>query len=136
MLLWNLYNNEALTACMYRVLLEKDKGNQDNWYDFMFANAITSIYLADRELRRFSAIGVVQKEYVSNSYFQLQTTIGADPKEQLEAVCRKLQSAGFWSKLNADEKAFRSSLSSIALSNGRSMQRPDKCSRCFFSRSS
>lgn len=117
MILWNMYKNEALTACMYRVLQEKDKGNQDSWYDFIFSNAITSVYQADRELHRFSAIGVVQKEYVSGSYFQLQTLLEQIPREQLEAVCRKLQNAGFWSKLNADEKAFKTMLGNIALTS-------------------
>ena len=28
-MIWNLYNNDALTACIYRILLEKDKGNTD-----------------------------------------------------------------------------------------------------------
>lgn len=117
-MLLNLYKNEAYTPCMYRVLLEKDKGNQDEWYDFILASAITRIYQADRELHRFEAIGVAPKEYVSTSYFQLQTMLEQIPRENLEALCRKLQSAGFWSKLNADEKGFKTFIGNIALSSG------------------
>ena len=116
-LLINMLKNEAFTPCIYRVLLEKDKGNQDEWYDFLLASAVTRIYQADRELHRFEAIGVAPKEYVSTNYFQLQTMLEQIPRENLEALCRKLQSAGFWSRLSADEKGFKSFISNIALTS-------------------
>jgi hypothetical protein len=115
MLLWNLYKNEALTACLYRVMQEKDRGNPDEWYDFMFSNALTSLYHADRELHRFSSIGVVPKEYVSPHYYQLQTLLEQIPRENLELLCRKIQAAGFWSRLSADEKSFKTFITNMAL---------------------
>lgn len=117
-LLLNMYKNEAYTPCIYRVLLEKDKGTQDEWYDFMLASAVTRIYQADRELHRFEAIGIAPKEYVSTNYFQLQTMLEQIPRENLEALCRRLQSAGFWSRLSTDEKGFKTFISNIALTSG------------------
>lgn len=114
-LIWNLYNNEAITPCIYRILQEKGKGNQDEWYDFMLFNAFTSLNFSDRELHRFSTIGIVQKEYVSTNYYQLQTLLEQIPRDQLEAVCRQLATAGFWSKLGAEEKDFKTFLTRIAL---------------------
>lgn len=113
--MWNSYNNNALTTCLYRILLERDKGNQDPWYDFMFSNVISGLYYADRELHRFASIGVVPKEYVSADYFKLQTLFEQVPRENLEAICRKLQNASFLSKLTADEKSFRKFMGIISL---------------------
>ena len=44
MLIWNLFDNEALTACLYRILIEKDSGNKDEWYDFMVYNVFFWCY--------------------------------------------------------------------------------------------
>ncbi|MBS1564509.1 MAG: M48 family metalloprotease, partial [Bacteroidetes bacterium] len=81
MQLWNMYNNGSLTPCLYRILLEKDKGNTDAWYDFMVSNIINGLYYADKELHRFGAIGVIPKEYISRSYYELQTMLEQIPRE-------------------------------------------------------
>ena len=65
MLIWNLYDDNMLTTCLYRVLMEKDKGNTDVWYDFMIHNIFASLVRADKQLNRFNAIGVLKKEYIS-----------------------------------------------------------------------
>ncbi|MGN6418524.1 MAG: M48 family metalloprotease [Pseudobacter sp.] len=114
-LIWYLFNNEALTACIYRIFQEKDKGNTDVWLDFMLYNAMSSLNLADRDMRRFAAIGIVQKEYVSTHYFALQTMMEQVPRQNLEIICRKLGAASFWNQVQPDEKAFRRFMAAIAI---------------------
>jgi hypothetical protein len=38
MLIYNLFDDMSLTACLYRVFEEKDKGKADSWYDFMVSS--------------------------------------------------------------------------------------------------
>ena len=57
MLIWNLYQNMALTPCLYRIMLEKDKGAKDEWYDFMVDNVFVGLFFADKQLHRFNAAG-------------------------------------------------------------------------------
>jgi hypothetical protein len=80
MLIWNMYSNMSLTPCLYRIFMEKDNGNTDEWYDFMIHNIITGLYYADREMHRFNAIGVTQKEAVSRDYYELQTMLEQIPR--------------------------------------------------------
>ncbi|MBO9200648.1 MULTISPECIES: M48 family metalloprotease [Niastella] len=115
MLIWNMYSNMSLTPCLFRILLEKDKGNTDEWYDFMLYNIITGLYYSDREMHRFNAIGVVQKEYISKDYYELQTLLEQIPREQLEQYCKTLQAAGFWKNMPASEKAMKNLMSTLAL---------------------
>lgn len=115
MLIWNMYSNMSLTPCLYRILLEKDRGNTDAWYDFMINNIITGLYFADRELNRFNAIGVTQKEYISKNYYELQNMLEQIPREQLEQYCKAFQNAGFWRSMPATEKALKSLLYTLAL---------------------
>ncbi len=75
------------------------------WYDFMVHNIITGLYYSDREMRRFNAIGVTQKEYISKDYYELQTMLEQIPREQLEQYCKLIQGAGFWNNMQASEKA-------------------------------
>lgn len=115
MLIWNMYSNMSLTPCLFRILLEKDKGNTDEWYDFMLHNIITGLYFADREMHRFNAIGVIQKEYISKDYYELQTALEQIPREQLEQYCKTLQGASFWKDMPASEKALKGLLYTLSL---------------------
>jgi hypothetical protein len=105
--IWNSFKNQALTACLYRVLLEKDKGNTDAWLDFMAYNALNQLYYADRKLNRFNAINVAQKELISEDYYQLQNLLEQIPREQLEQICKKLQQASFWNAMSSDAKELK-----------------------------
>lgn len=115
MLIWNMYSNMSLTPCLYRILMEKDKGTTDEWYDFMIHNIITGLYYADRELHRFNAIGVTQKELISRDYYELQTMLEQIPRDQLEQYCKVIQDAGFWKTMPSGEKALKTFLYTLAL---------------------
>jgi hypothetical protein len=115
MLLWNLYSSVSLTPCLYRILLIKDKGNTDTWYDFMLSNIFAGLYYSDRMLNRFNAIGVMQKEYISKEYYALQTLLEQIPRESLVQTCKILQDEGFWRNLPAAEKDMRTLVFTLAL---------------------
>jgi hypothetical protein len=115
MLIWNMYNNNNLTACLYRILLEKDKGMTEEWYDFMLYDVFAGLFYADRELMRFSAIGVTPKEYISKDYYGLQTMLEQMPREDLEQYCKILQNEGFWKNTTPDERALKKFLGDLAL---------------------
>ncbi|WP_143305408.1 M48 family metalloprotease [Chitinophaga vietnamensis] len=113
MLIWNIYCNGYMTAAMYRILLEKDKGNSDVWYDFMFHNVIAGLYFADKELNRFNAISVKPKEYISKNYYELQTMFEQMPREKLEEYYKTTQQLAFWGNVAGQEKAFKSFLHTL-----------------------
>lgn len=113
MLIWNMFDNQALTACLYRIMLEKDKGNKDEWYDFMMHNVISGLYYSDRQLSRFNAIGVTQKEYISKDYYELQTMLEQIPREKLEQYCKSLSNSEFWQKMPSDAKGLKSFMYSL-----------------------
>jgi hypothetical protein len=131
MLIWNMYSNMSLTPCLYRILLEKDKGNTDEWYDFMINNIISGLYFADRELHRFNAIGVTQKEYISKDYYELQTMLEQIPREQLEQYCKLIQNAGFWKSMPSEEKALKGLLYTLALDPDNSDNNKSKAAKEF-----
>ena len=115
MLLWNLYSSVNLTPCLYRILLQKDKGNTDTWYDFMLSNIFAGLYYSDRMLNRFNAIGVMQKEYISRDYYSLQTLLEQIPRESLMQTCKILQDEGFWKNMPTAEKSLKSFVFTLAL---------------------
>jgi hypothetical protein len=115
MQLWNMYCNMNLTPCLYRILLEKDKGNTDEWYDFMVYNIFTGLFYADKELHRFSAIGVIPKEYTSKDYYALQTLLEQMPRESMEQYCKTLLGAGFWNKMSRNETGMKNFMHMLAL---------------------
>jgi hypothetical protein len=131
MLIWNMYSNMSLTPCLYRILLEKDKGNTDEWYDFMINNIISGLYFADRELHRFNAIGVTQKENISKDYYELQTMLEQIPREQLEQYCKLIQNAGFWKSMPSEEKALKGLLYTLALDPDNSDKNKSKAAKEF-----
>jgi hypothetical protein len=115
MLIWNMYYNTQLTQCLYRIFLQKDKGNTDKWYDFMVNNIFAALNYSDRELRRFAAVGVVPKEYISRNYYELQTMLEQMPRESLEQYCKGFQNEGFWSALPPAERALKNLMYTLAL---------------------
>lgn len=108
MIIWNLFDNQSLTACLYTILLEKDKGHMDEWYDFMIHNIFAGLFYSDKQLNRFNAIRVVPKEYISKDYYELQNMLEQMPKESLEQYCKEMNNLTFWQKMPQDAKAFKS----------------------------
>ena len=115
MIIWNMFSNSNLTACLYRVFVEKDKGKTDTWYDFMVSNIFSGLYYADKQLHRFSSIGVMKKEYISKTYYELQSMLEQMSTENLSAYCSSLQSHTFWKNLSTDEKALKTLMYSLTL---------------------
>jgi Zn-dependent protease with chaperone function len=113
MMLWNMYDDLNLTACLYSIWLEKDRGRTDGWYDFMVYSIFTGLYFQDRELQRFNAIGIKPKEYISRDYYHLQTMLEQMPAENLRQYCTILQQAGFWAQRQDDEKAMGKLLAAL-----------------------
>jgi len=114
MVIWNTYMNMDLTACLYRILQEKDKGNKDVWYDFMVYNVFGGLCYNDKELHRFNAIGITPKEYISKDYYQLQNMLEQMPRESLQQYFTTLQSADFWKRAPDDEKALKNIMYTLA----------------------
>jgi hypothetical protein len=131
MLLWNLYSSGSLTHCLYRILLQKDQGNTDPWYDFMLSNVFAGLYYSDRELNRFNAIGITQKEYISKDYYALQTLLEQIPRESLVESCRILRDEGFWKTLSPAEKDMRTLVFTLALDPDNSDKNKARAARMF-----
>ncbi|HEV7620825.1 MAG TPA: M48 family metalloprotease [Flavisolibacter sp.] len=107
MIIWNIFDNQNLTACLYRILLEKDKGNKDEWYNFMIHNIFAGLYYSDNQLNRFNSIKVTSKEYISRQYYELQTMLEQMPKENLETYYTNLGTQVFWQKMPSDARALK-----------------------------
>lgn len=107
MIIWNIFDNRNLTACLYRILLEKDKTGNDKWYDFMVYNIFAALFYADNELNRFNAINITSKEYISQEYYELQNMLEQIPRENLYQYCKNLTARQFWQELSSDEKALK-----------------------------
>jgi hypothetical protein len=110
-----MYDNMNLAACLYRILLEKDKGTPDEWYNFMIYNIFNGLYYNDKQLHRSIAIGVVPKEFISKDYYALQNFLQQVPAEDLLKYCTTLQSAGFWNPRPTDERALKSLMAALAI---------------------
>jgi hypothetical protein len=133
MLIWNLYTSVDLTPCLYRILLEKDKGNKDPWYDFMVSNIFYSLFYSDRQLNRFNAIGIMPKEYISRDYYGLQTTLEQMPRETLKQYCETFRNEAFWSSLAGPEKGLKELLYTLALDPDDSERNKAKAAHAFAS---
>lgn len=131
MMLWNMFNNMSLTPCLYRILLEKDNGKSDVWYDFMIHNIFTGLFYADRELKRFNAIGIVPKEYVSKEYYELQTLLEQFPRDRLEQFCKSLQSAPFWNNIAVPEKSLKQFFYTLAFDPDNSDKNKSRAAKVF-----
>lgn len=123
MLIWNLYTSGTLTPCLYRILLEKDKGIKDPWYDFMVSNIFFGLYYADRQLNRFNAIGIIPKEYISRDYYSLQTLLEQIPRESLRQSCETFRKGAFWTSLPGAENNFRDLMDFMALNTDETNQK-------------
>lgn len=106
-LIWNLYDNLSLTECLYRIFLEKDKGNMDPWYDFMTYNVLSGLYYSNKQLNRFNAIGIKSKEFISKNYYELQNLLEQIPADKLEELIKTGSNAAFWNNLPADAKGMK-----------------------------
>jgi Zn-dependent protease with chaperone function len=113
MIIWNMYDNLDLTACLYRVLLEKDKGNADVWYDFMMHNIFAGLYYSDKKLNRFNAIGIKPKEYISKSYYELQNMLEQMPVDNLVQFYKSSYNQNFWLNMPAESKGLKTLMSAI-----------------------
>jgi len=98
---------------LYRILLEKDKGDVDPWYDFMLHNVVAGLYYSDKQLNRFNAIGIIPKEYISKDYYELQNMLEQIPKPSLEQYFSSIQKLDFWSSMPGDAKALKSLMFSL-----------------------
>jgi hypothetical protein len=133
MAIWSLYTSDALTPCLYQILLEKDKGDKDPWYDFMLSNIFAGLYYADRQLNRFNAIGIMPKEYISRDYYALQTMLEQIPRGNLMQSCKTLQDQGFWNSLPPDEKDLKSLMFTLALDPDISVKNKERAAKSFSS---
>ncbi|MBS1605136.1 MAG: M48 family metalloprotease [Bacteroidetes bacterium] len=131
MMIWDLYSTTNLTECLYRILLLKDKGYKDPWYDFMAGNIFSGLYYADRELARFNAIGIVQKELISKDYYALQTMLEQIPRDNLRQYCQDMHSQAFWR--SNDEKDLGTLLNTLALDPDNSDKNKDRAAHAFSS---
>ena len=114
MVIWDLFDEMSLTACLYSIWQEKDRGRTDGWYDFMVYSIFAGLYFEDQELHRFSAIGIKPKEYISKDYYHLQTLMEQLPAENLRQYCIVLQQAAFWEQRPDDEKDMEKFLSALS----------------------
>ena len=108
-----MFDNLNLTACLYRILLQKDNGSKDEWYDFMMFNIFSGLYYSDKQLNRFNAIGVKPKEFISKDYFELQSMLEQMPKESLGQYCSQLKNIPSWNNMSSDAKAFKILMSTL-----------------------
>lgn len=113
MLIWNLFDNQDLTQCLYRVLQQKDKGDTNAWYDMMVYDIFSGLFYADKQLSRFNAIGLIQKEYISKDYYALQNMLEQMPRETLEQYCKQLNNQSFWQGTTPDARALKSLFSTL-----------------------
>lgn len=81
----------------------------------MAYNVFAGLCYNDKELRRFIAIGIVPKEFISKDYYQLQTMLEQMPKESLQQYFTALQNAIFWKSTTADEKALKNMMYTLAI---------------------
>jgi len=131
MMIWDLYSTTNLTECLYRILLLKDRGYKDPWYDFMASNIFSGLYYADRELARFNAIGIVQKELISKDYYALQTMLEQIPRDNLRQYCQDMHGQAFWR--SNDEKDLGALLYTLALDPDNSDKNKDRAAHTFSS---
>ena len=117
-MIWGLFDDMSLTACLYTIFQEKDKGRGDGWYDFMVSSIFSGLYFKDQDLQRFSAIDIKPKEYISKAYYHLQTMLEQMPADNLRQYCSVLQQAAFWNQRPSDEKAMEKFLAALSIAGG------------------
>lgn len=105
-IIWNLFTDASITECMYRILIEKEKTN-DEWYDFMAYNSFFGLIYSTNNFKRFKAIDIKQKEIISKDYFRLQTMLEQISIEDLQKSYNLLKNSAFWSNVDFDAKELR-----------------------------
>ena len=125
MMIWNMFDDMSLTACLYCIWQEKDRGRADGWHDFMVYSIFADLYFHDHELHRFNAIGIKPKEYISKDYYLLQTLLEKVPAEDLREYCTSLRQAAFWGQRPDDEKALGKFLTALPAAG----ENPEKARR-------
>ena len=109
---WNIVNNN-LTASMYRIFLEQDKGNNKVFYENMASLVLNRLYNADKKFERFNAVNVEKKELISSKYFDLQTLFEQIPREKLETICSIELNKPYWQDATADTRSLKIILKTI-----------------------
>lgn len=112
-IIFDLFNDLNLTACLYRLFLDKDNGITDAWYDFMLHDVFFGLWYATNDLNRFNAIKIKPKEYISKSYYQMQTMLEQLTMEEIEKIYNDLAKANFWQQMPADAKAVKDLMQNI-----------------------
>ena len=113
MLIWNIYDNQSLTECLYRILLEKDKGDADPWYEFMMYNVLHGLYYSSMQLNRFNAVGIKPKEYISKDYYELQNFLEQIPSDKLNELCKAASTQQFWNNVPPDARGMKTLFDSL-----------------------
>jgi hypothetical protein len=108
--IWNKIANLELTPALYYIFLEKQKQNTDAWYDLMTSTIFTLLNYAERDLRRFNAVGSRQKEYVAGTYYDLQLALTRMNRESLEKSSATLRQQQYSQSLPAFEKQLAQAL--------------------------
>lgn len=116
-IVWSLFVSNNLTAAMYRVFLEQDKAAKESWHRIAASFILNRMYYEDKQMSRFNAINIKNKEYISSAYYELQNFFEQVPREQLELVCKQELSQGFWQQSTAEDKNLKSIFSSINFSS-------------------
>jgi hypothetical protein len=102
---------------MYRVFLEQDKAAKDSWHRIAASFILNRMYYEDKQMSRFNAINIKNKEYISSAYYELQNFFEQVPREQLELACKQELSQGFWQQSTPEDKSLKTIFSSINFSN-------------------
>jgi len=132
-IIWNLFDNLDLTACLYEILLQKDRGITDEWYDFMMHNVMAGLYYSDKQLNRFHAVGIVPKETVSKDYYELQNMLEQIPKDKLELYYKAFLNQLFWKNLSSDANGLKALMSALNLTTESSDSERSKAAKNFIS---
>ena len=102
-IIWNLFTDASLTACMYRLLIEKEN-TKDYWYDMMVYNTFFGLIHSTNNFKRFKAIDVLQKEFISKDYYRLQTMLEQIAVEDLQKCYNILKNAPFWNNIEIEAR--------------------------------
>lgn len=115
-IIFDLFNDSNLTACIYRIFLDKDNGINDPWYDFILHNIFFGLWYATNDLNRFNVIKIKPKEYISKSYYEVQTMLEQMSAEEIEKIYSDLSKGSFWQQMPADALAVKGLMENINVS--------------------
>jgi hypothetical protein len=110
---WNKIASLELTPALYYIFLEKQKNNPDPWYDLMASTIFSLLNYAEKDLRRFNAVGTRLKEHVAPAYYDLQLSLTRMNREVLEKNCSVLREQQYSQHLPAFEKQLSQALTML-----------------------